>query len=266
MFGRGLVVDSRYKDNDGSMGQGMANPGLGLCVAVSILVAAVLPGCAQMPLAQNPPLRWQPSMRAVTHWRLLAKDSGQNIYSWVSKENHPRIFVRESAVRSPFGQAFETYLSDYLSRSCQKDCDVTQGHRFPGAPGPGRVIYVDYGVQCVHHPAGSERPPFGLFTLLGVGVWLGHQAANHWTVKEDFPAAIAEGAALDLLANVVAAPTHTELIVSIAVSDGAGTILARDHRSYYVDDSDAGQYADTPLYVSVGNPVTLEVRDIHLVK
>jgi hypothetical protein len=251
----------------------MAIPARDLYAAIIVMAAIVVAGCTPVPLARNYQISTQYRLRAAQHWQMLAEQASQQIRNHGDSGPHPVLYViGTGAVRSPFSQAFESYLSDKLVQSCDQCCSVTQGHTWSAGDGRepndfAHPIFIQYGVQRIQHRASLKRPPFGLFTLLGTGVWLGHQAADHWSAATDFPAAIGEGAAIDLLSGVIAAPTHTEVIISYVALDNDGKILWRSSDSYYVSDSDADEYPDLPLYAGVGSrgPVNLvNAHPVHL--
>jgi hypothetical protein len=230
---------------------------------ISLVVATSLTGCAPMPFATNPQISTQSKIRSVSHWQILAKDIAASVPSDLIARQKV-LYVKAGATGSPFDQAFETSLAWALTRQCQKSsgsasCLIKQGHRVleKGKFFTDSEPYLAYGIVKVHHhDRGSGAAPMGTFTLLGAGIWLGHKASSSWSATSRYAAAPATGALIDLLSGMVAGPTHTEVIVSIAVVGSDGGIAFRNDQSYYVDDADSNEYPNEPLYTPLGLPPT----------
>jgi hypothetical protein len=230
----------------------MRNP----LVTFYILGAVLAAGCAPVPLATTYPIHRQLKMQSVAHWQLLAGDTAAALSSKGVTGAGKMLYLQEASMRSPFTEGFENYLIDSL-RDKLRPVAVTRGHLAPSACDAGdectmhdlsAAIYISYGVQRVEHArVGTERPPPGFFTLLGAGIWLGNQASTHWSAAHSYVAAVPAGAAIDLLSGAIATPTHTEVVVSIAVQDELGRTMLRQDRSYYVSDEDAFEYPNSPL-------------------
>ena len=217
-----------------------------------------------MPVAMTYPIRSQPKMRSVLHWQLLAHDSASALASSIGPDQ--RVYVQEAPVRSDFDEAFETYFVAAL-QARKPQAAIIQGHDIPktcalsegcAATSHEGALYVNYGIQRVDHArTATHNPPAGAFTLLGTGVWLGHQAHSNWSTASAYVAAIPAGIALDLLSGMVATPTHTEVIVTVLAMDAQGKNVFRQDRSYYVDDADAFEYTNSPLRVAFGAPTAV---------
>jgi hypothetical protein len=228
------------------------------------IAAGLLSACAPIPVATTYKIDWQHRMQSVSHWKELADDTAKSMSPHIASVR--TMYLMKGTGRSPFGDGFETYLVDALERNCLRSrgdsaqntaepCSVKQGTRIPESS--SSAVNISYGVQRVRHlDTGSGRAPPGLFTLLGTGIWLGHQAAKHWTAGDQFVAAIPTGAVLDLISGSVTTPTHTELIVSVVASRSDSTVIFRQDRSYYVDDADAAEYPDQPIYLASGDIYT----------
>jgi hypothetical protein len=240
----------------------------------------LLSACAPIPVAATYGINWQHRMQSVSHWKLLADDTAKSIAPRLGSPT--TLYVIKGTGQSPFGEAFETYLVDSLEDYCLspgtkgsklpgRPCSVTQGTYLDKVPIPPEArpvppdVTITYGVQRVHHlDAATGRSPPGLFSLLGAGIWLGHQASKHWSAGHEFAAAFPTGVVLDVISGSTAAPTHTEVVVSVLAARPDGTVIFQQDRSYYVDDADAGEYPDLPLYAANGEtqgilPVTLPV-------
>jgi hypothetical protein len=253
-----------WADPIGRIGQSKRAPAL-LVTVVGVLVG--IAACAPAPVAETFRMTGQHRIRSVSHWQLLAQDTAKGIPPSVLEG---AVYVRQTAVRSPFSEGFETYLVGALTNDClalKRQCDVSQGPQGPefvGAPLEPRRVYIEYGVQRLEHSkANVGSPTPGVFTLLGTGVWLGHQAAKHWSGNSDYAAAIPVGMLLDVLAGSITAPTHTEVIVSVVAFDKDGIVAYRKDSSYYVDDADAADYSSVPLYVAQHGQRT-DMKNEHL--
>jgi hypothetical protein len=239
------------------------------------LVAWALSGCSAVPVAINHRISTQSNLQSASHWQTLAVSSAGLIVNDLcdpsaghgcDNQSTPRLHVRPAAYRSPFNQAFERFLASALFDKCRATqirasrCAISAASR--RAPDPdcsGEVstkcvnrleseIDIRYGVQrVVHRDTSVDHPPPLLFTLLGAGVWLGHHAATYWSKRDDFHAAIPAGLALDLLAGAIAAPTHTEVIVSVLATHPNGDVVFRNDSIYYVNDADGDEYPNSPL-------------------
>lgn len=260
----------------------MTNPIIGWCRLA--LLALSLSACAPIPVATNQPYGKQMKLRSVAHWKLLA-DQTVTAIPEILIAHRSMLYLKDGASRSPFDVAFESYLTSALVKDCAgmraKDstanCSISQGHPIPeseahpNADTPQDIqnseqhgaSYVAYGVMRVdHRDSEIGRAPFGTFTLLGAGVWLGHQAAEHWAAGSRYVAGIPAGLALDLLSGSVPRPTHTEVIVSVAMVDADGNTIFRQDQNFYVDDADAAEYPVEPLSIPQGHPVVVNWQHI----
>jgi hypothetical protein len=241
--------------------QGMKYPALVICLAATSLSA----GCAPIPVATTYPIRSQQKMQSVAHWQLLAHDTAVALAPKLGLGQ--RVYIREAPTRSDFDELFETYFVNSLQERQPTDA-IILGHDIPkpyalSADSPATnvagAIYISYGVRRIDHPTSStRRPPPGLFTLLGTGVWLGHQAESHWSTASAYVAAVPAGLALDLLTGMVANPTHTEVVISLIATGADGKSLFRQDRSYYVDDADAPEYSSSPVRMAYGVPAAVQ--------
>jgi hypothetical protein len=265
---RALPVDFPLAGGRFGVCTGMAHSWVGYCVGILTSLTAVLSACAPVPIATNFSLSSQYKLRSVAHWRLLADDTATSLASQLASNASPAgvYLLKPGTAHSAFGEVFETSLLGDLSRSCIGHCQVALGNALSPGNGSG-VIYVEYGVLRVDHQhLTAGRPTPGLFTLLGTGVWLGRQAARHWTGATDFALAPAVGVTADLLSGTIAIPTHTEVVVSVLARTADGTIVLRQDRSYYVEDENADEYVSEPLYVAYGKPVAVTDQPVDISK
>lgn len=240
-------------------------------VALAALAAGSLFACAPMPIATNPTYSTQEKIRSVSHWQILADQTAKAVPDTFIAQQKVLI-VKAASSGSPFDQAFVTYLTGALTRRClpternakaTAQCLIEQGHPKAGEAMP----YITYGVVRVHHrDRDLGRAPMGTFTLLGAGIWLGHQASAHWSSASRYAAAPATGALVDLLSGIVVGPTHTEVIISVALIGSDGATKFRSDQGYYVEDADADEYPNEPLYTPLGPPTSIPNADIIMIK
>jgi hypothetical protein len=256
-----------------------------LRTGLTVIAVVLLSGCSALPVATNHVLSGQEKLRSVAHWHLLATSTAQAIATDLSYVgNHSMcnstadtaclLAVQPAGTRSDFSQAFDSFLVSALFDECRTGatqkkvavkCEVSPSfdEEAPaGSAAAANGIVIRYGIQrVVHRDMVAHNPPAGLFSLLGTGVWLGHQASTHWSGGDPYHAAIPAGIALDLLTGALATPTNTEIIVSVQATS-AGTMVFRHDSSYYVDDADADEYPSSPLIVSSGRPN--EAEKVHV--
>jgi hypothetical protein len=225
---------------------------IGSRLAVAAAAVAGLACCAPIPVPTTYPISFQPKMQSVAHWQILADDTAAELALHLDASRP--VYVAHRYPRSEFGQAFEGYLTTAL---------VNRGIAVSGSPVAATT--VDYGVQRIDHQARMiGRSPPGLFTLLGFGVWLGHQAATHWG-GTGWVAGIPAGVVADLADGVITAPTNTEVVITVAAVSADGRYLFREDRNYYVNDADGDEYPDAPLVIASGTAMALPSRAVTLV-
>jgi hypothetical protein len=250
---------------------------------LSGFLIAMLSACAPIPVATTHSYSTQPKMRSVAHWEILAQTTAKKLEA---SPHMPKgaFYIQGGSGDTPFDQLFATYLTTALTNYCQDKtqsgtCSVSQGHALQSEEitktcacqiqtqsEPERP-YLAYGITRVHHDnSKGGRPPAGLFTLLGAGVWLGHQAAEHWSSATDYLAAAPLGAAIDLLTSTMTAPTHTEVVVSLALVGKDGKIQYRENQSFYVEDTEAAEYPNEPLYLPSASPTVIASQTIGIEK
>jgi hypothetical protein len=206
----------------------------------ALFATGLLAACAPVPIATTYPVTLQQRMQSVSHWQVLADDVASGISEGVAPGSAP-LYIAPQPRGGAFGEAFESYLATSLMRRGYAVDDTPNG-----------AVVVNYGVERVSHRELDKRPPPGFFTALGTGVWLAHQAATHWFdggAGTAFAAAIPLGVAVDVASMALTAPTHTEVIVTVAITSGERYVF-RTNRNYYVNDRDWKEYPNAPMMLA----------------
>ena len=195
----------------------------------------VLVGCAQVPKPSTYPYTLQQYMQAAHHWDVLATQIVGKLIAGLQSGSIPStewVYVEDHGYRSPFNQAFRSFLITELRKQ-----------NLAVSSNPNNLLKIDWDVQLVVHNA-YRRNPHSLGLLgdlaLGLDVWQG-------TYGGPLP--------------------HSEVIINTTITD-EGLVWLRDSAVFYINDEDQQHYVDglkpaTPqkTYAVVGCPPEDLCRD-----
>lgn len=206
-------------------------------IFASFFGLSLLAACSPVPIAGTWPVTVEQRMQSVSHWQALANQTVDEAIQRGLPTNMPvYVGLSERGQQCPFCIAFNTYVTTALEE---------HGYALAGRDGPG-VSAIHFNLQTVPFLEWKDREAIpGLFTSLGVGAWLGTQAATHWgggLSSAVAGTAIPAGVALDVVNGALATPTDSELIVTVIVSRGSDRAEWRKSHNFYVAGADLWQY------------------------
>lgn len=200
-------------------------------------LALALCGCAsQVPHSQRFPASTQLLPKASKHWETMADDiaaQAKESLDRIAPGANRTVYVAQSAQRSVFSQAFHDFL---VTRMVNRGIPVSRQ--------PHGALRFEYQTRVVRH--GSERSVYypGTLTALTGGLLVARNIVEHGIGK---PGIAALGIAADIAASHLdgTQPSKLELIVTASIVDEGRYLM---HRSdiYYLDEADAGLFAEPP--------------------
>ncbi|WP_318770582.1 hypothetical protein [Tepidimonas sp.] len=205
-------------------------------------LAMVLAGCshAPIPVSENFPYTAQKKVRSAGHWDIVAQHAAVSLLERMGSHGGRVETLRVVLPDNPstFDRVFREMLVTHLSAS---------GVQVVESSDAAQTLYIQ--AQLVRHD--SERPHLipGLFTALTAGVYVAHYLGVH--AHQD--AALVGGLGYAALADwgrsqYSGGPTHTELVLTLALMQGERHVV-RQTNVYYVEDRDVGLFRQPPRSV-----------------
>jgi hypothetical protein len=192
-------------------------------------------GCAQVPKPSMYPYTLQQHMQAAHHWDALASQIVGQLMAGLRSGSVPSrewVYVEDHEYRSPFDQAFRSFLITELRKQ-----------NFPVSFNPNNPLKIGWDVQLVVHH-GPRRNPRSFGLLDGLFLNLDVRQGSH-------------GGPLP----------HSEVIITTTISD-EGLVWLRDSTVFYINDEDQQHYVDgsrpaapQKTYAVVGCPAEELCRD-----
>lgn len=205
----------------------------GRLVVLLVLLAGLNAGCySQIPVAQNHPLTFQKKMQAAHHWDVLADDVATRVETAIKARPDLQKMPIHVALpnQSAFAMAFhELLISQLVFRGLQVSVNQEDS------------LVLNYGVQRVKHHQRFQRPPPGLLTAVGAGVWAIYELSK-LPATFHFAAGAAAGFLADIAVGTWATESDNEVIITTSMEYNNRYVM---HTSalYYINDPDYGHYA-----------------------
>lgn len=215
-----------------------------------IPLAAILFGCASpVPVAQNFPVTSQKVARTAHHWDVVANDVVDQTIAAINATpvlQNRAIFIPRITDASAFDASFRDFLiTNMVNRNLPVNvCDSSSLQKSDFML-ENPEVQIHYEARIVQHRAGVPKYVPGLFTALGAGVAVLHNAAaSDLTRGQENLGIIGFGALLDLARANVAVPTSTELLLTTTIAENNRFIMRRSD-IYYVPDGDVNLFIDS---------------------
>lgn len=219
---------------------------------VAFCLAAVA-GCSQSPVPVSRSyvddssniFKGQKGLTAVTHWRILARDSarriidcvqGRTVVDWASQKPKPLcaqgtdglnqlpLYVEQVDTAMPFARAYHESLVTEL---------VQRGQTVSLNPEGALTVRFRIGFFPRDEKVSLDSFP-GTFTWLGAGIWALKDTGALWRLLS-----------IGALTDIHAAANRfggAQVLVTTSLMNGERFVL-RSANAYYVEDADFGHYA-----------------------
>lgn len=191
-------------------------------------------GCSKTPVPSSHPYSLQKQMQAANHWRVIAKDIGDDVSSLVGSD----IFITSPIKittndNSSFSQAFRSFLATEL---------VNYGVRLTTTSNPGYELF--WSVQQVYHKASRSHTKYPFGSYVGMSA-LGYGAYKLWTDSTRFARFLTVGVGTEAAVRSTypwaTRTPHNEIIININIQKD-NEIVYRFSNIYYIKDLDTSQY------------------------
>ena len=200
-------------------------------LALVLLLLLGVAGCAsQIPVAGTYESTTQPKMQAAQHWDVLAADVADVVEdSLIERDDLEGIpvFVAQPGERA-FSQVFHRLLiSQLVSRGIQVSVREED------------TLTLDYRVLAVRHSERFQRPPFGTFTALPLGII----AARALDTDGLLNAALAAGVLADVAVGHWGMYSDNEVVITSSLTYN-NRYVSHQSSVYYINDPDWAHYAE----------------------
>lgn len=199
----------------------------------TILFGALLAGCAipysPVPVATNFPTSDQPTLRAASHWNVIASHLEQRLAAEIKKGPTRPFHIADKPDATPFQRAMSNHIITAL---------VNEGYVVSRSP--AGALKIDIDTQALSFAPERQQYRFaGTLSALANGVWV-------LSSVDPTVGAVAVATAADTYyfhtAKFSPGPTpKTEIIVTLSISDQY-RYYARTSSAYYVTESDRAMY------------------------
>lgn len=223
-------------------------------------------GCASpVPVAQNFPATLQKVVRTAHHWDVVANDVVDQTIAAIHATpvlQNRAIFVPRFADASAFDASFRDFLiTNMVNRNIPVNVCNSSSLQSSAFIEESPEVQIHYEARVIQHRAGVPGYVPGMFTTLGAGVAVLHNAtASDLSRGEVNLGIIGFGALIDLARANVAIPTSTELLLTTTIAENNRFIMRRSD-IYYVPDGDIDLFVDSIAQRSTCSDEKLALSD-----